>query len=118
MSDPKPRFNPLAIWIPVVMMALGVVIYYNYLVFLQEKQRSEDKDRPAFLGRLERDMELTERDGRKVHLEELRGKILLASWVYTRCPRGCAGVIAKLKQLQEQYKGNPNIHFLSFTLDP
>jgi len=118
MSDPKPRFNPLAIWIPVIMMALGVVIYYNYLVFLQEKQRSEDKDRPAFLGRLERDMELTERDGRKVHLEELRGKILIASWVYTRCPRGCAGVIAKLKQLQEQYKDKPGIHFLSFTLDP
>lgn len=118
MTD-KPRpFNPLTIWVPVIMMVLGVVIYYNYLVFLSDQQRSEEKDRPAFLGRLERDIELTERDGRKVRLDELRGKVLLASWVYTRCPRGCAGVIAKLKALHDQYQGNPNIHFLSFTLDP
>lgn len=118
MSDQPRPFNPLTIWVPVIMMVLGVVIYYNYLVFLKDQQRSEEKDRPAFLGRLERDIELTERDGRKVHLEELRGKIIIASWVYTRCPRGCAGVIAKLKALHDQYQGNPAIHFLSFTLDP
>lgn len=118
MSEKAKPFNPLTIWVPVIMMVLGVVIYYNYLVFIQEQQRSEDKNRPAYLGRLERDIELTERDGRKVRLDELRGKIILASWVYTRCPRGCAGVIAKLKALHDAHKGDPRIHFLSFTLDP
>jgi len=121
MSDspsPKPSLTPWAIWIPIIIAVLGVVVFYNYLLAMQQQARSEEKDRPAFLGRLERDLELTERNGKTVHLDQLRGKILLASWVYTRCPRGCAGVIAKLKKLQEEYRGNPNIHFVSFTLDP
>ncbi len=117
LPDPKPSLTPWAIWIPVIIAVLGVVVFYNYLIAMQQQAISE-KDRPAILGRLERDLELTERNGKTVHLDELRGKILLASWVYTRCPRGCAGVIAKLKKLQEEYKDNPNIHFISFTLDP
>lgn len=118
LSTPKPSLTPWAIWIPVIIAVLGVVVFYNYLIAMQQQAKSEDKNRPAILGRLERDLVLTERDGRKVHLDELRGKVLLTSWVYTRCPRGCAGVIAKLKKLQEEYKNNPNVHFISFTLDP
>lgn len=124
-TDPAPdpsakssSLNPWVIWIPIIIAVLGVVVFYNYLLAMQQQAASEEKDRPAILGRLERDMELTERSGKKVHLDDLRGKIILASWVYTRCPRGCAGVIAKLKQLQEQYRDHPDIHFLSFTLDP
>ncbi|MBB5037823.1 SCO family protein [Prosthecobacter dejongeii] len=118
LSPSKPSLTPWAIWIPIIIAVLGVVVFYNYLIAMQQQAKSEDKNRPAILGRLERDLELTERDGRKVHLDELRGKVLLVSWVYTRCPRGCAGVIAKLKKLQEEYKNNPNVHFISFTLDP
>lgn len=117
VSDPKPSLTPWAIWIPVIIAVLGIVVFYNYLIAMKQ-QALKDADRPAILGRLERDMELTERSGKKVHLDELRGKVILASWVYTRCPRGCAGVIAKLKKLQEEYRDNPNVHFVSFTLDP
>lgn len=74
--------------------------------------------RPPLMGRLEKDMEFTERSGKKVNLAELKGKIIIASWVFTRCPRGCAGVIAKLKKLYDQFGGNPGIQFVSFTLDP
>ncbi|MEN3940394.1 SCO family protein [Prosthecobacter sp. SYSU 5D2] len=116
--DPKPNLTPWAIWIPIIVAVLGIVVFYNYLLAMKQQAASEEKDRPAILGRLEDDLTLTERTGKTVHLNDLRGKIILASWVYTRCPRGCAGVIAKLKKLQEEYRGNPNIHFVSFTLDP
>jgi protein SCO1/2 len=116
--DPKPNLTPWAIWIPIIIAVLGIVVFYNYLLAMQQQAASEDKDRPAILGRMERDLKLTERTGKTVHLDDLRGKIILASWVYTRCPRGCAGVIAKLKQLQNEYRGNPDIHLVSFTLDP
>ncbi len=114
----KPSLAPWAIWTLIIVAVLGVVVYYNYLVAMQQKQRGEEKARPAFLGRVERDIVLTERSGKQVHLEQLRGKIMLVSWVYTRCPRGCAGVIAKLKKLQEEYRNHPDIHIVSFTLDP
>ncbi len=119
MSETPPRsLNPWTIWVPIILIALGGVFLYNYLLNQQEKERKLDKDRPPILTRLETDLTLTERNGKTVHLADLRGKILVASWVYTRCPRGCAGVVAKLKKLYEEYGSNPNIQFVSFTLDP
>lgn len=126
-TPPAPRqINPWTLWIPIILIALGVVVLYNYLIFTS-MQAKEDKitlsdgtaiRRPPFLGRLEKDMEFTERSGKKVKLSDLKGKILIASWVFTRCPRGCAGVLAKLKKLQSEFGSQPGVHFLSFTLDP
>ena len=122
----KRPINPWTLWIPIIMIAMGVVVLYNYLIF-NSMQKQEDKitlsdgtviRRPPFMGRLEKDMEFTERNGQKVHLADIKGKIIIASWVFTRCPRGCAGVIAKLKKLYDEFGGNPGIQFVSFTLDP
>lgn len=122
MSEPTPTpkrsLTPWAIWTPIIAIVLGLVVFYNYLLSMQKQAASAEKDRPAILSRTENDLALTERSGKTVHMKDLKGKILLMSWVYTRCPRGCAGVIAKLKQLQAEYKDNPDIHFVSFTLDP
>jgi cytochrome oxidase Cu insertion factor (SCO1/SenC/PrrC family) len=106
--------HPLSIWAPIIIAVLGIVVFYNYLIY---RSRIDKADRPPILGRLEKDLELTERSGKKVHLEELKGKVLIVSWVFTRCPRGCAAVIAKLKKLHEEFGNEPNLQFLSFTLD-
>lgn len=106
--------HPLSIWAPIIIAVLGIVVFYNYLIY---RSRIDKADRPPVLGRLEKDLELTERSGKKVHLEELKGKVLIVSWVFTRCPRGCAAVIAKLKKLHEEFGNEPNLQFLSFTLD-
>ncbi len=131
-AEDERRINPWTLWIPIIFILLGIVVFYNYLIYnsLEEKKAQAAReglqsgnpgattDRPAYMGRLEKDLELTERTGKTVHLADLRGKILIASWVFTRCPRGCAGVIAKLKKLHSELGNNPNIQFVSFTLDP
>jgi cytochrome oxidase Cu insertion factor (SCO1/SenC/PrrC family) len=104
----------IVVWVCVIIATLGIVVFYNYLIY---RSRVDNAERPPVLGRLEKDLELTERNGKKVHLEELKGKVLVISWVFTRCPRGCAAVIAKLKKLHEEFASEPNLHFLSFTLD-
>jgi len=110
----KVPLHPLSIWAPIIIAVLGIVVFYNYLIY---RSRADLKDRPPVLGRLEKDLELTERSGKKVHLEELKGKVLVVSWVFTRCPRGCAAVIAKLKKLHEEFANEPGLQFVSFTLD-
>lgn len=115
-SAPPPRpFNPWTIWVPIIIIVSSVVVLYNILWF---QKKPELKDRPPYIGRLEKDLTLTERNGKTVHLGELKGKIIVASWVFTRCPRGCAGVIAKLKMLHKEIGNNPGVQFVSFTLDP
>lgn len=114
-SRPPPtKLSPWTIWVPVIIAVLGVVVFYNYLIY---RARTDKPDRPPVLGRLEKDLELTERSGKTVHMADLKGKVLLISWVFTRCPRGCAAVIAKLKKLHDEFGNNPNVHFVSFTLD-
>jgi cytochrome oxidase Cu insertion factor (SCO1/SenC/PrrC family) len=114
-SPTKPKLSPWTIWAPVIIAVLGIVVFYNYLIY--RSRIDNDVSRPPILGRLEKDLELTERSGKKVHLADLKGKVLVISWVFTRCPRGCAAVIAKLKKLHEEFGSEPGLHFLSFTLD-
>jgi cytochrome oxidase Cu insertion factor (SCO1/SenC/PrrC family) len=117
-SAPSPkRVSPLAIWIPIIMIMLGGVVFYNYLVTQSLKQPKE-KDRPPYLGRLEKDLILTERSGKTVQLSQLKGKFIVAGYVYTRCPRGCAVVVSKMKKLYEEFGQDPRVQFLSFTVDP
>ena len=91
---PKKPINPWTVWIPVILIALGVVVYYNYLV---SQTLRRDPDRPPYLSKLENDLTVTERSGKSVSLSALKGKILLISYVFTRCPRSCPGVISKLR---------------------
>lgn len=114
-ETPQNSVNPWTIWIPIIIIMLGGVVFYNYLV---QQSLKRDKDRPPYLGRLENDLELVERSGRTVHLSELKGKIIIAGYVYTRCPRGCALVVSKMKKLHEEFGGNQGLQFLSFTVDP
>ena len=121
MSEPEPPnrvIHPWTLWVPVIMIAMAGVITYNWLVYLQLKSKEEAAGRPPYMHRAQSDLVLTERDGRTVRLSELRGKVILASWVFTRCPRGCAGVVGKMKKLAEEYAGRDDVHFIAFALDP
>lgn len=120
----KRPLNPWSIWIPIIIAALGIVVVYNWLISLQHKEYERAKaaaaglpTRPPIMSRLSDDLELVERSGKTVHLAELKGKILVTSWVFTRCSRGCSAVTAQMKKLYDEFADHPEIHFLSFTLD-
>jgi len=61
---------------------------------------------------------LTERDGRVIGLQELRGKIWIADFIYTSCTDTCPLQTAMMAKLQEEFAANPNIQLVSFTVDP
>lgn len=111
----KTKLSPWTIWVPIIIAVLGIVVFYNYLIY--RSRMDNDVNRPPILGRLEKDLDLTERSGKAVHLSDLKGKVLVLSWVFTRCPRGCAAVVAKLKKLQGEFANEPGLQFVSVTLD-
>lgn len=61
---------------------------------------------------------LTERDGRVVGLEQLRGKIWIADFIYTTCADTCPLQTAMMAKLQDEYAAKPDIELVSFTVDP
>ena len=112
--------NPWTIWAIVIIIVLGMVVGYNYAVHKIRKDHEKvvrGDAPPPISGRLEEDLHAVERSGERVSLSQLKGKIMVISYVFTRCPRGCPGVIGIKKSLQERFGKDPRFHLVSVTLD-
>jgi protein SCO1/2 len=63
---------------------------------------------------------LTAQDGRQVALKELRGKVVVVTFIYTSCADACPLLTAKMAGLQDELGSDfgSNIFFISITVDP
>jgi protein SCO1 len=63
---------------------------------------------------------LMERSGRTVTRDDLKGKVWVASFVFTRCPGPCPQVSATMARLQKELdlKSTPDLRLVTFTVDP
>jgi cytochrome oxidase Cu insertion factor (SCO1/SenC/PrrC family) len=66
------------------------------------------------------DFTLTERSGRKVSRDDLKGKVWVASFVFTRCNGPCPQVTATMARLQKELdlRNTPDLRLVTFTVDP
>ncbi|MGP8226004.1 MAG: SCO family protein [Terracidiphilus sp.] len=70
------------------------------------------------------DFKLRNQDGRPIHLGQFKGKALVVTFIYTRCPSPdfCPRVTRNFAVLEKQLAGNPtlyaNTHLLCISFDP
>jgi len=64
------------------------------------------------------DFTLTERSGQTIRCQDLRGKVWVASFLFTRCCTGCPRISADLLQLQKDLANEERVLIVSFTVDP
>jgi protein SCO1 len=70
------------------------------------------------------DFKLRNQDGRAIHLAQFKGKTLLVTFIYTRCPlpNFCPLVTRNFAALEKQLTGDPklyaNTHLLCVSFDP
>ncbi len=72
-----------------------------------------------------RNITLTNQLGKKVSLDDVKGKIIIMDFFFTRCPSICPVLTKNMKGLQDALKGKdprrldtPFVHFLSLSVDP
>lgn len=66
-----------------------------------------------------KNIEFTNQLGKKVSLNDLKGKILVVDFFFTRCPSVCPGLARSMKRLQDSFKKNDSIvQFISISIDP
>ncbi|MEY4702349.1 MAG: hypothetical protein RIR96_246 [Bacteroidota bacterium] len=64
-------------------------------------------------------IQFTNQLGKKVSLDDLKGKILVVDFFFSRCPSICPGLARSMKKLQESFRDHPEIvQFLSISVDP
>ncbi len=100
----------------VVIMALGAVVWFNYMVKLQNE---EMQGRLPIRGRVEKDpISWVDQNEKPRKLYDLMGKVTVWSYLYTTCPQGCAMMAGKMKELQEEFGSNPRFQLVSISLYP
>jgi protein SCO1/2 len=62
--------------------------------------------------------ELTNQDGLKFSLDELKGKVWLADFVYTTCPGPCPIITAHMARIQRMLPPGDGVRLVSFSTDP
>ena len=119
MKDEAPNKNnglTTTLSVCAVVMALGLVVAWNYMIMV--KNQSNDADYLPNMQSLEKDLRLTNQSGAEVSFHQLRGKVWVLGYVFTRCPVGCVGLMERMSDLQEMYGKNPNFHLAAVTMDP
>lgn len=61
---------------------------------------------------------LSNQDGRTVSSTDLKGKIHVANFFFTGCGSICPGMMSKLNKLNREFRKDPGIVFLSFSVTP
>lgn len=64
------------------------------------------------------DFTLTERDGSQVSRDDLKGKVWVASFVFTCCTTQCPQISGTMAQLHQELATQPDARLVTFTVDP
>lgn len=113
-AETEPGIKPAILWTIIGAFLIGgILVYWSYVKYLNQTVNDE---RLPYNGRLEADFTAVNQHGEEVQLSQLKGKVLLISYVFSRCPRGCAGNQAELGSLRDQFPSS-DLQFLSFSLD-
>ncbi|OGW81753.1 MAG: hypothetical protein A2Z83_03020 [Omnitrophica bacterium GWA2_52_8] len=97
----------------VLILAAGRVLWGR---FQPHGPAETAKDYPVY-GTLP-DVDLVERSGRAVNLSALRGKSIIAGFIFTRCAGVCPLMSGVMRGIQEKIQASPGIQLVSFSIDP
>lgn len=64
------------------------------------------------------DFALTERSGRTVTRDDLRGRFVIVSFLFTSCSLSCRAVNDRMAELQRALVGSDEVRLVSLTVDP
>lgn len=61
---------------------------------------------------------LTNQDGQPVTNQTFAGKVYVTDFFFATCPSVCPKMQSEMLRVYKQFEGNPNVLFLSHTIDP
>ncbi|RYF89508.1 MAG: SCO family protein [Chitinophagaceae bacterium] len=97
--------------------AVNMPRHYFYDEVATTERRGETV--PDTIWHQVKNIEFANQLGKKVSLQDARGKVIVLNFFFTRCPSICPGLTRNMKRLQDAFAKNPDIvQFISFSVDP
>lgn len=105
-------------WIFFTVSVLCVIGFVGSLAY-NEIQHNKTHDTPsvAFAKPLPA-FSFAAHNGTTVSKTELLGKVWIADFIFTSCPGPCLKMSAQMREIQSRLEKNPDIRFVSFTVNP
>lgn len=98
-------------WTAIVVAVAALVALAMKITALNEKPQTPDYGKaPVF--------RFQDRNGAFIQTSDLVGKFWVADFIFTRCAGSCPVLGEQMRQLQKQWKGNPRLDLVTFTVDP
>ncbi len=102
----------------VVLVLGGILIAGRAFVGMAGELSAVGKPAPpTTLGRIP-DFNLTRHDDKPLGSSDLRGKIWIADFIFTRCAGPCPIMTQKMASLQDVLSGHRNVEFVTISVDP
>lgn len=117
-TDPLPPRIPRLGWV-IAFLVATTLIAWSYLQF-QGAMRA----RAPISPRLERyapapEFQFTAQDGSKVTKDDLKGRVWVANFVFTRCLGPCPVMTSRMAELNQKLGAKAgDVNLVSFTVDP
>lgn len=107
-------------FLPLGLAALGLAVSLALLLYAWNLRRVAGGYGQGELPHLSEvpDFVATAENGAAIRRADLGGKVLVADFIFTTCTGICPGMTAKMKSLSEGLRGEPQVLFVSFTVDP
>lgn len=108
------------IWGAVLMMLGAVAIKFIYYPLESSKRAATvsvtGPDFPVY-GKVPYFL-LTDQRSERLGSADLKGKLWIANFIFTRCAGPCPLMSAHMRSLQEDFESTEDVHLVSFSVDP
>lgn len=108
----------------VLSIALAIALASPAIAHTLKDVQEQLGEREAFFQPIDRatpHFRLEDPDGRKVGLEDFRGKVVVLHFIYTTCPDVCPLHAERIAEVQKMINGTPMrdlVQFVTITTDP
>ena len=103
----------------IIVIALAVIAGTgSWLAFAALQKRENVDIIPPDHPRALMNFIFTDQSGREVSRDELRGKVLAVSFLYTSCGLTCPEVTKHMSEIQKLTAGEDDVRLVSYTVDP
>ncbi len=116
------NFKVAALAALIILPALAVFFWANVSWVHQELpyygQRELDNAGDTIYHKVSDDIVLYNQHGKKITLHDFDSSILLVNIFFSTCPQVCPEMNKQIQAVAEEYLNEPNVEFLSVSIDP
>jgi len=110
MAKKKSNFSYIGISLVILLFGIWAVPKIVDNLKSHEKEMATIGPVPEF--------SLTNHHGKNITQDDLLGKVYVVEFFFTTCPSICPVMHKSMVKIQDKYFGNPNVAFVSVTINP